>query len=74
MIRKRNKTYKYLVECSIAVIAHDANEARRLVQSQWETANHDGDPECMNTPDVEPYSKYNKLGRARRVKFYEGGL
>lgn len=70
---RRQKEYKYLVDCKVTVIARDANHARDLVKQQLEAADHEDDPEYINQPYVECHSKYNVLGRAKRVRFYEGG-
>ena len=71
---RRQKEYKYLVSCKVTVIARDAEHARALVKAQLETADHEEDPEHMSEPYVEPYSKYNVLGSAKRVRFNEGGM
>lgn len=68
----KKKTYKYLVDCKITVVAKDANEAKEKIKEQLSVVDREGDPHGMNTSLIEEYSKYNKLGRARRVKFYEG--
>ena len=67
----KRKKYKYLVNCKITVVAKNANEARELIKKQLSI------PRCSEgdyyeSSLLEEYSKYNKLGRARRVKFYEG--
>jgi hypothetical protein len=67
----KKKTYKYLVDCKITVVAKDAEEARKLIKEQLSISQcSEGD--YYEGSLVEEYSKYNKLGRARRVKFYEG--
>ena len=65
------KTYKYVVDCKVTVVAKNAEHARYLIKQQLSTVDREGDIYRFGTSKVEEYSKYNKLGRARRVKFYE---
>ena len=69
----RHKTFKYVVDCKITVVAKNAIQAREKIKRQLETVDYGEDnPECIGSSEVEVFSKYNKLGRARRVKFFEG--
>ena len=67
----RKRPYKYTVDCKITVIAFNAIQARELIQKQLSTCQY-SDLDRYEDSLVEEYSKYTKLGRARRVKFYEG--
>jgi len=60
---KKKKRYKWVINCDITVIAKGKKEAIEAIKHQ-----------LINEPDfsdIEPYSKYNKFGKAKRVKWLE---